>query len=50
MSILIYIDCVPFMIANSYRVLEARSITCRSYSIDIIKMRSCFHDKMMRPY
>ena len=36
-SIWIYIDYVPFMIAKSYHAFEAFSITIRSCSIDIVK-------------
>ena len=36
-SIWMYIDYVPFMIAKSHPAFEAFSITIRSCSVDIVK-------------
>ena len=41
-SIRIYIDYVPFMIAKPYRKFEAFSITIRSCGIEILKIDAMF--------
>ena len=48
-SIWIFIDYVPIIIANLYRAFEAFSISIRSSSIDIVKHDVMFLDKILRP-
>ena len=47
-SIWIFIDYVPIMIANLYRAFKAFSICIRSSNIDIVKHDVMFLDKILR--